>query len=108
MDSVKLLTEAEFRETFSAPMGRVSLDAPPPCDFWEYFDAIPRDDFEGYNCSEGIVSHAWNDSTGQYQHVLVNSEDKNVFMVLVLDLHRRFVLGHHLLDLNREYGIRST
>lgn len=105
---MKLLTETEFRETFSAPMGQVALDAPPPCDFWGYFDAIPRADFEGHNCSEGVVSHAWNDASGRYQHVLVNSEDENVFMVLVLDMRRRSVLGHRLLNLNSEYGIQST
>lgn len=105
---MKLFSEAEFRETFSAPMRRVALDVEPPCDFWEYFDAIPTEDFEGYNCSEGSVSHAWNDSTCRFQHVLVNSEDKNVFMVLVVDLHSRSVFGHRLLNLNREYGIQFT
>jgi hypothetical protein len=43
--------------------------------------------------------------TGRFQHVLVDSEDKNVFMVLVLDIAGSSVLGHRLLDLNREYGL---
>lgn len=45
---------------------------------------------------------------GNCQHVLVNSEDKNVFMVLVLDLASRSVLGHRLLNLNQEYGLESA
>ncbi|MFI7558275.1 hypothetical protein [Micromonospora echinaurantiaca] len=42
---------------------------------------------------------------GTHQHVLVDCETPNVFLVLVLDLHASSVLGHHLLDLNRLYGL---
>jgi hypothetical protein len=40
-----------------------------------------------------------------YEHVLVNTEDQNVFMVLVLDLDAGVVYGHRILDLRREYGL---
>jgi hypothetical protein len=40
-----------------------------------------------------------------YQHVLIQCEAANVFLVLVLDLHERAVAGHHLLDLNEVYGL---
>ena len=86
-------------------MKRVDLDAGPPFPFWNYFDAIPADDFEGHDCSVGSVGHAWNDSTDSFQHVLINTENKNVFMVIVLDLRNASILGHRLLDLNHEYGL---
>jgi hypothetical protein len=41
----------------------------------------------------------------RFEHVLINSEDRNVFMVIVLELEASRVLGHHLLDLNRLYGL---
>lgn len=44
---------------------------------------------------------------GRWQHVLVESPDKNVNLVLVLDLEQRQVFGHHLLDLNRLYGLND-
>jgi hypothetical protein len=40
--------------------------------------------------------------------VLVNSEDKNIFVALVLSVKDQLVLGHHLLDLNREYGVSKV
>jgi hypothetical protein len=43
-----------------------------------------------------------------FQHVLVNSEDKNLFMILVLDIANRKVLGHRLLELNLEYGLHRN
>jgi len=35
-----------------------------------------------------------------FQHVLVECEAPNVFLVLVLDMPGSSVVGHHLLDLN--------
>ena len=68
-------------------------------------EAIPTSDFGGFDCSEGAVDYVWRDPTGRYQHVLVNSSEKNVFMVMILDTERGTVLGHRLLDLNKEYGL---
>jgi hypothetical protein len=102
---MKRLTKDEYKGTFVTPMKKVEKDSAPPFDFWEYFEQIPEKHFENHDCSSGQVDHAWNDSTGRYQHVLVNSEDQNVFMVLVLDLSSRCVYGHRILDLNKEYGI---
>ena len=76
--------------------------------FWDYVDAIPPEDFEGYDCSEGSVTHVWQDASESFQHVLVDSQDKNVFMVVVLDVVNGRVFGHRLLELNREYGIDPT
>ena len=104
---MKHLTEAEFLATFGEPMRPISTEAEPPCDFWGYLEGIPITDFEGHDCSQGTVTYAWNDFSGRYQHVLVDSTDKKVFMVLVLDLEQRVVFGHRLLNLNREYGIKA-
>jgi len=104
---MKRLTEAEFLATCSDPMRLLPLDASPPFEFWDYFDSIPSSDFEGHDCSAHAVTYVWEDSTARFQFVHVNSEDQNVFMVLVLDIAGGTVLGHRLLDLNREYGLES-
>lgn len=104
---VRRLTEAEFKATSGEPMRRVAPDEGPVFDFWPYFEAIPEEDFEGFDCSAGSVSWVWEHPDGLYQHVLVDSEDRDVFMVLVLDLGVKLVIGHRLLDLPREYGLRD-
>ncbi len=43
---MKLMTESELRATFATPMQRVALDAGPPFDLWDCYDAIPVADFE--------------------------------------------------------------
>ena len=89
-------------------MHRVPLGAEPPFDFWEYFDAIPTAEFQGHDCSEGIVYCVYDLSCGRYSHVLVNSKAKDVFMVLVLDLKNGVVFGHRVLNLNDKYGIAKA
>ena len=104
---MKLLSKAEYLATFVHPMQSVSTEGDSPVPFWGYYDTIPQTDFEEHARGSETVGGVWNNVSGGFQHILVNTEDKNVFMVIVLDLHQAAVYGHHLLDLNREYGLRG-
>ena len=85
-------------------MKRLEVEAEPPFDFWPYFDSIPDSDFAGNDCP-GDVTYVWEDATSRFQHVLFNSQDANVFMVVVLDIHSQTVAGHRLLNLNELYSL---
>jgi hypothetical protein len=108
MDSAMRLSDGEFKATFGSPMRRLSLDQSPSFDLWRYFERIPVQDFEGNDRSAGSITHVWESPDRRFQHVLVNSEDKNVFMVIVLDVLASNVAGHHLLNVNREYGLNCA
>ena len=99
-----LLSEREFRALLGE-VDRVDPDTPPPFQFWSYFDSIPTEDFAGHDCSGGSVEWIYRARNGRYEFVHIDTETKNVFMVLVLDLTDQVVVGHHLLDLNRLYGL---
>lgn len=105
MIRLALLTQEQFLATFGESSQRIDDDDPPPFDFWPYFETIPVEDFHGYNCSAGTVEYVWRMLPGPFDHVLVNSENRNVFMALVLNREAGTVLGHRLLNLNREYGL---
>lgn len=83
---MKLLSEADYLATMAEPMKRLASDAGAPFEFWDYFEHIPQTDFCGHDCSAGSVTYVWEHPTGRFQHVLVDSTEKNIFMVLVLDL----------------------
>jgi hypothetical protein len=100
------LTEEEYLATFSEPMVALSEADELPFDFWPYFHRIPAPDFAGHDCSAGQVDNAWRSLDGSCIHVLVNSENRNIFMVVVLDLRASAVLGHRLLDLEDQYGLK--
>ena len=102
-----LLTEDEYQSTIGPDPTRVGPDDEPPFDFWPYFDSIPEADFGGHDFSAGRISYAWQMPGGVYQHVLVDCDTPDVFLVLVLDLPYAAVYGHHLLDLHRLYGSRD-
>jgi hypothetical protein len=95
-----LLTDGEYLALFDTLMEPRGEDDEPPFDFWPYFDAIPADDFCGRDCSLGSVTHAFRHPGGRYEHVLVDSRDPEAFMVLVLDVVEKRVVGHRLLELS--------
>ena len=104
---MKLLEEEEYHATFSGQMKRVDPERRPPFDFWDYVDAIPPADYQGFDCSERSVTYVWETEDGGVQHVFFDSEDKDVFMVVVLDVVQSQVIGHRLLNLPVEYGLKA-
>jgi hypothetical protein len=96
---MRLLTEAEYKATMESEPIRIGPDDEPPFDFWPYFDQVPESDLAGHDFSDGNVTYAWHMPLRNLQHVLVNCEKPNVFLVLVLDLSTETVYGHYLLDI---------
>ena len=103
-----LIGDAEWLAMMGERKERVGDDELPPFDFTAYFARIPAADFEGHDCSAGEVNDAYRQCAGESEHVLVSTEDENVFMFLVLDLRRQAVRGHRLLDLVAHYGLGTT
>ena len=103
-----LLDESEYRMTFGAKMLRVRADGDASFPFWDYVERIPSEHFRGYDCSEGSVQWIWRSEDWRFEHVLIDTkEDKDVFMVVILDLVKRAVVGHRLMDFKHEYGLRE-
>jgi len=102
---MKNLSNTEFNETQGNPK---KYDGDPEFDFWPYVDLIPTQDFEGHDCSAGEVHEVYRMTSNMYEHVLIASAKKNVFMVVVNNLELNNVYGHFLLDLNKAYGINET
>ena len=99
------LSRDEYLATIAGSPIRAGSNEEPPFNFWPYFDAISQSDFEGYDCTAHTVTYVYRNDGAKLSHVLVNSTDPSVFMVLVLDIARRAVIGHRLLNLGNEYGL---
>lgn len=100
--TTRLLDAAEFRSTFAAPMRDVLATATNVIDIWPYVATIPSSELSG-NVVDGSVEHVYRNGNGTFDHVLVVTRTKNVFLAVVIDLARDAIYGHHLLDLNQEY-----
>lgn len=103
--NMRELSYDEYRSTFDQKMNRLGPDAVPPFDFWSYIEAIPPGDYGDFDCSAGSVDYVYENSRKTFSHILINSNDGNVFMVVVLDLEAGKVYGHRLLNLNELYGL---
>ncbi|GAB2864024.1 hypothetical protein [Hymenobacter ruber] len=72
-------------------------------DIWPYVDAIPQEDLEGFTLRD--VAYVYLNPDGNYLHVLIATEDKNVVLVVVIETSTPKIYGHHLLDLVKLYGL---
>lgn len=102
MTTQKMSAEA-FNDTFQVPMQDVTETAEQLLAIWPYVDAIPVADLEGFELDD--VASVYLNPSGNYQHILLATEDKNVFLVIVIDVKQVKIQGHHLLNLVELYGL---
>jgi hypothetical protein len=101
--NTKRLSAEAFNDTFQAPMQDVITTAEQILDIWTYVDAIPVADLEGFELAD--VAYVYLNQNGRYEHVLIATEDKNVFFVIVIDVKQVKIHGYHLLNLVELYGL---
>ena len=94
------LTEAEFKDTFTAKMVNVTETATDVLNIWPYVEAVPIRVLDGH-----FVEAVYRGEDNRFDHVLVMTESKNVYLVVVVDLVQDAIYGHRLLDVNQEYGL---
>jgi hypothetical protein len=99
------LDDETFDRTFVAPMRDVSDDSDPVTDIWSYVRAIPASDVRDLTVRVEEVEHVYRSGDDQFDHVLIPTSAPNAYLVIVVSRITARVYGHHLLDLNQEYGL---
>jgi hypothetical protein len=102
-----LLIDAEFDATCVKPMQNITGGESEVVDIWPYFDAIPPSDLQPFSMNESNVQFVYRSGDNRFDHVLIPTSTKNVYLVIVVDLNKCAVFGHHVLNLNEKYGIES-
>jgi|SRR6516225_9142445 hypothetical protein len=101
----RLLNEDEFKATMTPKMHNVTETATDVLDIWPYVESVPAVDLEGHSIDDRFVEVVYRSDDNCFDHVLVMTRTKNVYLVVVVDLAHDSIYGHRLLDLNREYGL---
>jgi hypothetical protein len=101
----KLLTETEFLSTFVEPMQNMTNNTEDIIDIWPYVSLIPYSDLKGHKIYNHFVEYIYRSADNHFDHVLVMTKTKNVYLTIVVDLYKKIIYGHWLLDLNKEYGL---
>lgn len=58
-----------------------------------------------YGFNNELIEAVYVNEGNTYQHILLFTDKKNCYAVIVIDVLQRTILGHYILDLDREYGI---
>jgi hypothetical protein len=99
------LNEGEFKATITPKMHDVTKRATDVADIWPYVRSVPIPDLEGHSIYDRFVEVVYRSDDDRFDHVLVMTTTKNIYLAVVVDLAHRSIYGHRLLDLNREYGL---
>jgi hypothetical protein len=101
----RLLNEDEFKATMRPKMNDVTETATGVMNIWPYVDSIPSADLSGQSIYDRFVEVVYRGDDDSFDHVLVMTKTKNVYVVVVVDLTHNSIYGHRLLDLHSEYGL---
>lgn len=101
------LTTDQFKSTFGKQMLDVTETAESEVDIWSYVGQLAQDYVVlNYVFDKKLVEAVHRNSTNTFDHVLLPTNNKNIFIVIVVDLKAKQIMGHIKLDLEQEYGLK--
>jgi hypothetical protein len=96
------LTEQEYKSTMTGKMTDVTESAEPVVDIWPYVEILRNDKIVlDYVFINELVESVYTNGDGSFHHVLLPTDHKNVFIVLIIDVLGQRIKGHFKLDLNQ-------
>ena len=106
----RLLTETEFKATVKDPMVNIKgredgVDPDGVLDLDPYLREAEAGIAPLELLSDAPPAAVYRSADGRFDHVLYPCSRSNVYLVVVVALHDDRVLGHHVLDLQREYSL---
>jgi hypothetical protein len=99
------LSDGEFHQTFESPMEEVPDRRLPDelmdkyCESWMESEAARR------GVTGLVIEHLYLNAASSFEQVLLRTNHRDVYLVIVFDLELSIIRGHHLLDLNKKYGL---
>ena len=100
----RLLDPQTVLSTFVHPMRRLTEVPRDEIEVWPYVDELGDDP---YGTDGNDIECVYRSADGRWDHVLIPSDAVPVYLVVVIDREHDEVLGHHVLTLNDQYGIRE-
>ncbi len=105
---INQLTNQEFQSTMAESMIDVTESAEPVVDIWPYVFELKKENVAlDYVYNNQLVEKVYRNGLNTFDHVLLPTDDQNMFIVIVVDLGQPSIRGHYLLDLSKEYQISN-
>src|SRR5574343_1127284 len=101
-----MLTDTEYKSTMTPKMVDVTETAEPTVDIWDYVEKLTADKIVNeYTFKNNLVEKVYRNQINTFDHVLLPTPDKNIFVVIIVDLINKNIKGYFRLDLSAEYGL---
>ena len=101
-----MLTDKEYKSTMTPKMVDVTQTAEPIVDIWDYVEKLTVDKIvHEYTFKNNLVEKVYRNQTNTFDHVLLPTPDKDIFIVIIVDLINKNIKGYFRLDLNVEYSL---
>lgn len=97
------LTKAEYDATFTPPMRDVVESADELVDLWGYADPIIEELYHNCTAWDWRVKHIYQSEAGSFQHINIPVPKDDTYLVVIVDIEKREILGHYFLDLRALY-----
>jgi hypothetical protein len=102
---IKELTEKEYKSTMTGKMVDITETAEPVVDIWPFVQMLKKEKVVlDYVYENELVENVYRNTENSFHHVLLPTDNKNIFIVIIIDVTAKDIKGHFCLDLNREYG----
>lgn len=105
---VRQLSETQYMCTMGSKMNDVTESAELLVNIWNYAKQLLKDNLiSEYGFSKKYVEVVYENNEHTYQHILLFTNRKNVYAVVIVDIVHKTIVGHYILDLNEKYGLNK-
>ncbi len=102
------LNKAQYLRTMGNKMYNVTECTEPVADIWNYAKQLLNDKLlSEYGFLHRYVEAVYENDESTYQHILLFTDQKNTYVVIIVDMVHKTILGHYILDLHELYGLNQ-
>lgn len=100
------LSGEQYQETFTSKMLDVTETAAPVIDIWPYVELLVKEKIVAdYVFQNELAEKIYRTNNNLFDHILLPTQNVNIFIVVVVDLSGKKMKGHYKLDLNEKYSL---
>jgi hypothetical protein len=102
------LTKEEYMSTFEGKMLDVTKTAVPVANIWQYVEYLTKQDIVlEYVFKKQLVEYVYENTARTFHHILLATKNKNIFVAIIVDIEKKLIKGHYVLDLEEVYGLKG-
>jgi hypothetical protein len=100
------LSKVDFTSTMTPKMLDVTTTAMPVVDIWPFVKELVYEGIvENHVFTNNLIERVYRNQSNWCDQILLPTGSENVFIVILVDIEEKKILGYHRLDLNKEYGL---